>query len=268
VPRRLASILLLVLAVSLVAAAATGQTPPPPPPLPAPPPAPPGPLPLWDAQIAASFVGTGGNSDTSSGGADFSAHRRSLAWQVEAGASAVRSTTSDVKTAERYLGLVRGQRTLTTILGLSTGLRMERDQFSGLGFRSILDTGLSWALVHHSRWTLDGVTGIAWSHESRRFSPSIDRPVGLLQLLSRVPFGSAGETTQRFTVYPDFSQPSAYRSEAEMMVQAAMSAHLALKIGYLLRFSNEPVPGFGKIDNTTTASVVLRWRAAADAPVP
>ena len=41
-----------------------------------------------------------------------------------------------------------------------------------------------------------------------------------------------------------------------------MNAHLALKIGYLLRDSNSPVPGFKKADNTTTASVVWRWKAA------
>jgi putative salt-induced outer membrane protein YdiY len=268
VSARTALVLLLALAMSFGPANAFGQAPIPPPPLPAPPPLPPGPLPLWDAQIAASFVGTSGNSDTSSFGADFSAHRRGLTWQLEGGASAVRSTTSDVKTAERYLGQVRGQRTLTAILGLSTGLKIERDQFSGLSFRSILDAGLSWALVHRPNWTFDGVTGIAWSHESRRFSPSINRPVGLLQLVSRVPFGTSGETTQRLTVYPDFSHASAYRSEAEVTAQAAMSTHLALKIGHLLRFSNDPVPGFGKTDNTTTASVVLRWRAAANAPIP
>jgi len=45
-----------------------------------------------------------------------------------------------------------------------------------------------------------------------------------------------------------------------------MNAHLALKIGYLFRYSNEPVPGFKKSDNTTTASVVLRWKASTAAP--
>jgi len=34
------------------------------------------PPPLWDVQIGASFVGTNGNSDTASTGADFGAHRR------------------------------------------------------------------------------------------------------------------------------------------------------------------------------------------------
>ncbi len=40
-----------------------------------------------------------------------------------------------------------------------------------------------------------------------------------------------------------------------------MNAHLALKLGYLWRYSNAPVPGFLKGDNTATASVVLHWRS-------
>jgi putative salt-induced outer membrane protein YdiY len=230
--------------------------------------APPPPPPLWDAQIGASFVGTSGNSDTAATGADFAAHRRGLVWQMEAGATAVRTNSLGVTTAERYLGMLRGQRKLTTLLGVTTGVKLERDQFAGLDFRSILDAGLSWALVHHPEWTLDGLTGIAWLHETRTVGANIDDPIGLLQLLSRIPFGTSGDTTQRFTYYPDFKATSAYRSEAEITAQAAMNAHLALKIGYLLRYSNEPVPGFKKTDNSTTASVVLRWKAATAAPAP
>ena len=231
---------------------------------PAAPPAPP-PPPLWDAQIGASFVGTNGNSDTASTGVDFIAHRRGEIWQIESAATAVRTSSAGEATAERYLGMLRGQRKLTPIVGLSSGIKLERDRFAGLDLRSILDGGLSWALVHHPEWTLDGLTAIAWLHESRTAGQGIDDPIGVLQLLSRIPFGAAGDTTQRFTYYPDFKTSSAYRSEAELTAQAAMSAHLALKIGYLLRYSNAPVPGFKKTDNTTTASVVLRWKATSAA---
>jgi len=235
----------------------------PPAPAAAPPPPPP---PLWDTQIGASFVGTKGNSDTASTGADFSAHRRGLIWQIESTATAVRTDTDDLTTAERYLGLVRVQRNLTPIIGLSIGEKAERDRFAGLDFRSILDGSLTWALVKQPRWTLDGATGIGWLHESRTDATTIDDPVGNFQLLSRIPFSTAGDTTQRFTYYPDFKNASAYRTEAEITAQAAMAAHLALKIGYLLRYSNDPVPGFKKTDNTTTASVVLRWKSDLPAP--
>ena len=235
----------------------------PPAPAAAPPPPPP---PLWDTQIGASFVGTKGNSDTASTGADFSAHRRGLIWQIESTATAVRTDTADLTTAERYLGLVRVQRNLTPVIGLSIGEKAERDRFAGLDFRSILDGSLTWALVKQPQWTLDGATGIGWLHESRTDATTVDDPVGNFQLLSRIPFGTAGDTTQRFTYYPDFKNTSAYRTEAEITAQAAMAAHLALKIGYLLRYSNDPVPGFKKTDNTTTASVVLRWKSDLPAP--
>jgi putative salt-induced outer membrane protein YdiY len=235
---------------------------------PAAPAAPKEPPPLWDVQVGASFVSTSGNSDTATTGADFAANRRGLVWQIESTATAVRTNSNDATTAERYLGMIRGKRKLTPLIGVTTGERLERDRFSGIDLRSILDGGLSWALVRRTDWTVDGVTALAWNHESRTAGADIDHPIGVFQLLSRIPFGGAGDTTQRFTYFPDFKETSAYRTEAEVTAQAAMASHLALKLGYLFRFSNAPVPPFKKSDNTTTASVVLRWKATTPAPAP
>src|SRR5262249_44886046 len=106
---RVASWLLLVLSTSIpvFALAPAAQEPPPPP--------------LWDIQSGAAFGGTSGNTDTTTTGADFSANRRGLVWLLEAAAKAVRTSTNDETTAERFLGDVRGKRKLTEILGLSTG---------------------------------------------------------------------------------------------------------------------------------------------------
>ena len=96
------------LSIVLAAQSARAQTPaaaPPPPP-------------LWDAQVGASFVGTSGNSDTSSTGIDFAAHRRGAIWQLESAATAVRTSSDNETTAERYLGMFRAQRKLTPIVGL------------------------------------------------------------------------------------------------------------------------------------------------------
>jgi putative salt-induced outer membrane protein YdiY len=243
----------LIIIAFLAPAAAAAQTPPPPPP-------------LWDVQIGASFVGTSGNSDTSSAGADFGLHRRWLVWQMESAASAVRTSNQDVRTAERYLGALRGQRKLTPLLGLSAGIKLERDKFSGMNFRSISDAGLTWALVRGSAWTLDGITAIALNHENPTIGPKRNGPVGVLQLLSRIPLGANGATTQRVTFYPDFKDSDAHRSEMELAAQAAMNSRFALKLGYLVRRSNAPVPGFKKTDSMTTASVVMQWKASMAAP--
>jgi putative salt-induced outer membrane protein len=226
----------------------------------------PPPPPLWDVQVGASFVGTNGNTDTSATGADFAANRRGKVWKIESTASVIHTSSNEETTAERYLAMLRGQRVLTPRIGFTTGVKLEKDRFAGLDLRSILDAGLNWGLVRRPQWTLDGLSSIAWQHESRIEPPNVDSPVGVLQLLSKIPFGASGDTTQRFTYYPDFKTAAAYRTEAEITAQAAMNSHLALKFGYLLRYSNDPVPGFKKTDNTTTASIVLRWKAATNAP--
>jgi putative salt-induced outer membrane protein len=253
---RLVSILLFCLAAAIPVSAQ--------PPAPAPPPPPP----LWDTQVGAAFVGTSGNSDTSTIGADFSMHRRWPVWKIESTATAVRTTDRGSRTAERYLGAFRGDRKLSTLLGLTAGERAERDRLAGMAFRSITDAGLSWALVRDAAWTLDGLTALALNHEHPTIGPDLNHPIGVLQALSKLLLGPAADTTQRFTFYPDFKVSDAYRAEAEVTAQAAMNSRIALKIGYLWRHSNAPTLGFLKNDSTATASVVVRWKAATLAPAP
>jgi putative salt-induced outer membrane protein len=238
------------------AAVAAAQTPDPPNKLP----------PVWDVQIGASFVGTSGNSDTHSTGADFALRRRWPIWQIEANATAVQSSSDGTETAERYLASLRANRKLSDRIALSAGEKAEHDPFAGIDLRSILDLGLTWALVKSPDWTLDGVTSVSWNHETPKTGPTRDDPAGVLELKSRVPLGASSETTQRISYYPDFRDTAAYRSEAEVAAQAAMNKRLALKFSYLWRYSNEPVSGFKKTDNTTTASIVIRWKATTPAP--
>src|SRR5579864_4464458 len=141
------------LTVSSIASSVLAQAPPKEPP------------PLWDTQLGASFVGRCGNSRTSTAGADFQLNRRWPLWQIEATASAVNTTDRGTQTAERYLGSFRGKRALTRVVSFTAGERAERDRLAGIDFRSVLDAGLSYALVRDARWTLDGLTSLAWNHE-------------------------------------------------------------------------------------------------------
>jgi putative salt-induced outer membrane protein YdiY len=224
------------------------------------------PPPAWDIQFGASFVGTSGNSDTSTVGGDFAYHNRAPAWQIESTANAVRTSDHGELTAEQYVATFRTKRKIEDGLGFSSGVRAERDQLSGIAVRTIVDGGLSWAMVERPRWSLDTLTSLAWNHEERLIGPNRDDPVGTLQLVNKIALGADGNTTQRITIYPDLQQASRYRGEAEVTAQASMNSWLALKFGYLLRYSNSPVPGFGKTDNTTTASVLFHWKSAKPAP--
>ena len=229
-------------------------------------PAAPPPPPLWDVQLGASFVGTSGNSDTTTLGSDFVTHRRWPLWKIEGTATAVRTTDRGTRTAERYLGAFRADHTLTKRIEVSAGERAERDKLAGMLFRSISDLGLKYALVRNPSWTFDGLSSIALNHEHPVLGGDLNHPIAVLQALSKYVFSPTADTTQRFTFYPDLKESDAYRAEAELAAQAAMTSRLALKVAYLWRYSNLPAFGFVKSDNTATASIVLGWKAATAAP--
>jgi putative salt-induced outer membrane protein YdiY len=228
-------------------------------PAPAEPPAP------WEVKLGASFVGTSGNSDTASTGANFDAYRQWDVWRIEGLATAVQTSQHGEQTAQQYLASIRAKRSLTDRISATSGLKLERDRFSGLDLRSLLDGGLAYALVKHPEWELNGLTAMVWSHEDRTNGDVLNQAEAILQLASKYIFGTTGDTSQRFTFYPDFSNSTAYRSEAELTAQASMNKRLALKIGFLWRYAHDPVPGFKRSDTTTTASIVVRWRAATPA---
>ncbi|HEV3062605.1 MAG TPA: DUF481 domain-containing protein [Vicinamibacterales bacterium] len=223
--------------------------------------APPEPPPIWDVQLGASFVGTSGNSDTSSAGGNLDAHRRWPLWIVDVAANAVRSSENGIQTAEQYIGGVRARRKLNDRLAATTGVKLERDRLAGLDLRSLVDGGLAYVLVKEPQWTLDGLSTLAWSREARVTGETLNETQGVLGLTSKYLFGTAGDSTQRFAFYPNFTTSTRYRSEAEITAQAAMNKRLALKLGFLWRYAHNPVPGFKQSDTTTTASIVLRLRS-------
>lgn len=223
-------------------------------------------LPPWEAKLGASFVGTSGNSDTASTGANFDAYRQWNVWRLEGLASAVLTSQNDRQTAEQYLTAVRTKRHLTDGISATSGLRFDRDRLSGIALRSLLDGGLSYLLVKRPEWEVNGLTAMVWSHEDRTTGEVLDDAEAVLQLASKYVFGTTGETSQRFTYYPDFTNSTAYRAEAELTGQASMNKRMALKFGFLWRYAHDPVPGFKRSDTTTTASIVVRW--LADTPPP
>ena len=241
-----------------VAAVAAAQPPLPPPPKP-------DEGPGSDTQLGAAFVGNSGNANTATLGADFSTNYRQPPWRFDAAASATRNSGDNVANVERYLENARIKRDLTPIIAATGGERLEHDPIAGIALRSIVDGGLAWKLVRQPSWTLDGITAIAWNHEHpiealELIAPTTDDAIGLLQLLSKIPIGPTGSTTQRVTVFPDFTRSEALRLESELTVQAAMSQRIALKVGYLIRYVRTPLPGLKTTDTTATASIVMTWK--------
>lgn len=215
--------------------------------------------PSWHLKLGVSFLATTGNTRTSSTGLDLAYDRNWTRWAIEGAAAAVRASEDGVTRAENMSGQLRGKRRLTTRLEMTLGARGERDRFSGIDFRSVIDASLLWKWLGTPSWRGSALAGLSYNHEDRTGGdPARDFPGGLVQLSLGRKLSDTAEITAEATLYPDLQDSADYRVNARAGLQAALSKRLALKLDYELKYDNRPVPGFGTTDSATRASLVLR----------
>jgi len=213
----------------------------------------------WSASLGLSWVATTGNADTTTAGVDLDATRKGAVWELAAKLSALRASKDGTTTAERYLGRFRGRRSLGTRWGLAAGLSAERDRFAGLALRSVLDLGASARFRLGEDLSLELGLGTTWTHERREAEDSRDAWGGLVSTDLGWRLSETATFRQSLDLYPSFTDTSAYRVEAETALEAAINRHLALKLGWELRYTHRPPAGKVATDTTTRASLVLRF---------
>ena len=222
------------------------------------------PAPTWNLKLGLSYLATTGNADTSSSGIDASYQKDWKLWSLETVAGAVRATRNDVETAESANAQLRGRRKVSEHLQMTAGLRGETNRFAGVDLRTVFDSSLSWAVRDTPAWRLRTLWGLSWTTED----PRGDRPRrssvgGLVQLQSMVKLSEGAELNGQVTAWPDLERSEDYRINANAALQAALNRHLALRLGYDLKYDNEPIRGFQRTDTTSTASLVVQLGRAA-----
>jgi len=217
---------------------------------------------VWNLKLGLSYLATSGNAETSSSGFDASFNRGGPAWSVEGSAAGVSATRRNRRTAESYSAQARAKRRLRKRLQLTLGLRWERNRFAGLDGRQAADVSLLWEVRETPAWKLRALGGLSFSQEDRRDprgpSPAADSFGGLLQLSGDARLSETASWDGQVTFFPNFDETGDYRFHGHLGLQAALSRHLGLRLGYDLKYDNRPVPGFGATDTSTTASLVLQ----------
>ena len=223
------------------------------------------PAPAWDMKVGFSYLATSGNAETSSTGFDAAFNRAGRSWSVEGSAAGVSATKRSRRTAESYNAQARAKRRMRKRLQLTLGLRWERNRFAGLDGRRAADVSLLWEVRETPAWKLRALSGLSFNQEDprdprdlRTMRPDADSFGGLLQLSGDARVSPTASWDGQLTYFPNFNDSNDYRLHGHVGLQAALSRHLALRLGYDLKFDNEPVPGFGATDTSTTAALVLQ----------
>ncbi len=145
-------------------------------------------------------------------------------------------------TAEAYYGRGRYDYKLSDRLYFTTGAGWERNRFSGLDNRWLVDTGLGYIFINNDRTSFRGAAGITYTNEDYTVDDGQDGSF----------FGArAGwdfrqklfqNTTFTHTLVADenLEDTDDLRVDAQFGLHVAMSSKLGLKVNWRLLWDNQP----------------------------
>jgi putative salt-induced outer membrane protein len=226
------------------------------------------PEPNWTNELGLSYVGTSGNTDTSSLGLDFKSVRKPKPWGLDLAASFTRAEDGGVTTAEQYYVGGRALRQLSDRWSLFAGLAWARDPFTGFENRWLVEGGATYLAIDSERHQLSFDGGLSWNSEDQiyfddvameEYTETVDWFGGVLGLTWDWAFSKSASLNQRLLYHPNFDDTSDWRLGSDTSVTASLTKLLALKFSYIVRHRNQPIGDNEKTDTTTKASVVLNF---------
>lgn len=226
------------------------------------------PEPNWESSLGLSYVGTSGNTDTSTLGLDFKSKRKPTPWGLDLAASFTRADDSGVTTAEQYYVGGRGIRQLTDRWSVFVGLGWARDPFTGFDNKWLAEAGAEFIAIQSERHRLAFDAALSWNSEDQIYfdeialedrTETVDWFGGVAGLTWDWTISKNAALSQRLIYQPNFDQSADWRLASDTAVTASLTKLLALKFSYLVRYRNQPIGENEKTDTTTKASVVLNF---------
>ncbi len=233
----------LVLSISTRAVAQIEGTPPPPRP--------------WKLQTDIGLVNTAGNTSNTTlnvgEAASYTAGRVTLAQSF----SMVYGRTEGKRSAENYNAGVRGDYAVSPAMGVYLQGKYNRDRFAGISRRFEEGAGLTLTAATTERAILVFEAGATVNQQWSIDGGKDDYAAGRGAIRFKRMLNKAAFFEQLAEVLPNFSTSEDVRVNTETALVAPVSAHIALKISYVIKFDNLPEPGFEKTDRLLTSGLQM-----------
>ena len=209
--------------------------------------------------LGLAYVATSGNSDSSTGGLDVKYKDAFGVWGLELAGGYLRAEQNGDLTAERLFAGVRGTRSVSERWQGFAGASYLRDKFAGLDPRYVIEAGATYAMLKGVPHELAFDLGAAWNRDELVGGLTDSYVSGLAALRYAWTISNTAKLTEHLAAFPSFEDSNDYRIESDLAIQAAIAKQVALKLGYGVRYDNQPVPGFSKTDTVTSVSLVLSY---------
>jgi putative salt-induced outer membrane protein YdiY len=208
-----------------------------------------------------SYVLTSGNSSSSSLGFKGDITRRFTRQSISFAAGGIRASSSpDARiavgtpldfevqipqsepTAEAYYGRGRYDFKLSDRLFYTLGAGWERNRFSGIENRWVVDTGMGYILLNNARTSFRAAAGLTYTSED--YTAPDDRDGSFMGARIgwdfRQQLFSATTFTHSLIGDQSFEDSAARRLDAQLGLHVAMSSKLGLKVNWRILYNNLP----------------------------
>ena len=234
-------------AVAPSLAFAQTQTPPPPPP-------------RQEGSAELSFVGTTGNTSTSTFSAGGLHIFRPTDWLIKNRVLFVNNQTEGVTSANSFLYAIRAERSLTARTSAFGEYRYFQDELAGVTHRNDVTGGLAYKLATGPTHTLTVDGGIGYLNEQRVAGDDVSTATYSAGAAYKWQITKNAEITDDFRFLGTFDNADDWRIGNIVSVTAKISEIFALKFSNIVRYSNTPPIGFKTTDTTTSVALVASFK--------
>lgn len=243
------SIVLASLSPALLPAHARAQAAPPPPP------------PRHEVTADVAFVGTTGNSSTSTFAAGAEYIARPARWLLKNRARVVRNTTEGNVTAESLLYAFRAERAITNRVSAFGSLGLFRDVPAAVALQTMVNGGLSFKVYEDARQSFIADAGLGYLNEDRLIGDDISSATYGGGTSYTLKLSDTAELSDDLRVIGTFARSDDWRVDHIFAVTAKLTTIFSLKASTGVRYANFPPPGKKKTDTTTAIALVASFKS-------
>lgn len=174
-------------------------------------------------------------------------------------AKALYGKTDGATTSESYDVGARAQYALSKRIGAYALLTFQRDPFAGLASRWFGGPGVAVSVVQSVHDTLSFESGVVSTRE--RSMANVTQSFGAARSAANFKHLFAGKSfvTEAVEWVANLKASADSRVNSETALTAPLSRQIGLRVAYLIRFDNQPEPGFKKTDRILTTGVQVAF---------
>jgi putative salt-induced outer membrane protein len=225
---------------------------------------PPEPPPRFEGNAQAALLATTGNASAQALGFGGQLTWRPMPWVFAAKAVFAQTESDGELSARSTVAGTRADRFLSPRLSLFGQYDFLRDLFAGVEQRNTVTGGAAYRLVQHPphRLTVDGALG--FEHESRVVEDSESAAVATGGVAYDWDLSATSRIAEQFRYIQDLETADDWKLDQSITLTVAITSVFSLKVANIVRYANEPVPGFESTDTIT--SVALVWTVKRPGP--